>query len=60
MALKYGKNEGFKMNKLNKKEKLFTFQNFAIILLLMAIIYLIAFYFWNMYEEINTIILISK
>ncbi|SDC05716.1 hypothetical protein [Geotoga petraea] len=39
------------MNKLNKKEKLFTFQNFAIILLLMAIIYLIAFYFWNMYEE---------
>jgi hypothetical protein len=39
------------MDKIDKKEKLFTFQNFAIILSLMAFIYLIAFFFWNMYEQ---------
>lgn len=38
------------MDKIDKKEKLFTFQNFAIILSLMAFIYLIAFFLWNMYE----------
>ncbi|MGM0640053.1 MAG: hypothetical protein ACQESN_01335 [Thermotogota bacterium] len=39
------------MDKIDKKEKLFTFQNFAIILSLMAFIYLIAFFLWNTYEQ---------
>ncbi len=39
------------MDKIDKKEKLFTFQNFAIILSLMAFIYLIAFFLWDMYEQ---------
>lgn len=39
------------MHKIDKEERLFTFKNFAIILSLMAFIYLIAFFLWNMYEQ---------